>query len=1472
MKQLVMKNFVLLIFILIPLGLSAQFHFANVFPIDSSAINSHGIVVDKFNNVWNAPYLSVLINGNTERINPAYIYDENGVQLDFSPIYGAEIDGEFVRFGPITGVNKGADGNIYVSVHGFRTTAAPTDAAPNPIIGNVWNQTKGYIYVLDATDGSLIERVDVTYMRTETAAHAPNRPAVTEDGYVALSFVFPASPIVILDPSDEWNVLNVITTDKTGFSRKLEITADGRKIFNPNTEPYTEGGAPGHIQVWEADDVFSEYTLGMPLAVGTDPGAIARYPTNPNLLFFSGAGTGNSPYGGSLFEPNRYYGVNINTGAIVSTFDWNYASEGDPYKTPRGLAFSDDGQTAYVTSFTQGPGAIQKFTLEGELNADAVSVRFMVNTATIPDTVRAGDIVQIRGSVKRAGDTEFRELDNYFGKSITWDDRSVKLNSIGGDYWSTSLSMAPGDELRYKLYTAKSVDGEMRDHTGGGWESVDDQFYTVAADAQGTIDVPLIYFNREAPFESRDGQVALFFRVNVGYQVEAELINENSKIGVRGTPSVFQNPEGWSSTNTYLSRVESPSSSKNVFYSGVVYVDESLASTEFEYKFVIENEGGSTLWEGGSNKVNRVGVSDTTLYFRYFNDQRPPLDDLVQANVEFLVNTSNLEYLGLFDPKIDEVSIPASFNGWDSNASIMSYNSQEGVWSKTLSFKELPGTNIDFKYFLIWDQSRYDENSPNYISNLPQYLANLYGWEESGVTGGNHRTYTYSSEPNQVANSRTTFFNSIPPEGIINETVNGAESIPVTFTVDMTDALMYSTPFNPVTDKLYITFETPVFILTQNLILDYRFQLLNEDYKDQIDRVELTAREGQLNMYSLTFDLALPTDNEFGFAITYVKPGDEIVSNSAETTAGRRYYRYIQPSFRTLDGNLIWPDSYEVAPIVWKAPTTLDFETPPDYDQLLSTLPIYVPPVRNEEFDIELTVTDALTNALSIYFGLKEDATSGYDADYDQFAPPSPPSGIFDVRILRDSEAYFKDFQPSSQQDVTWRVKIQPVSNSHPIVLSWDPEDLPEKGELIIRDAVTGNLFSYDMMSGSSVSIGADQAYLTEFIITYSQSRKIQIAKTYRSGWDLVGFPVTSSTRGYRDWFLGAIENSLFGFNGTYQNVSDLDPGKGYWLRFNSQSTVIFEGDPNPAVSFELRPGWNLISGPSESVAVSSIEDSDDIIIPGSIFGFNGSYVNATTIEPGRGYWVRTNQAGTITLQSGTVSKTVELHPSLALSGFDRIEFLSVSEEKPISTLYLNGSIRSPYSAINFELPPVPPVGNVDVRWEDGLYVSESAKAVALVQQGASPLVIKVPELFADEAQSGSNSGLVSIREFVGDQLINQVQIQRGELYTLSGQTNRIEFELQEKVDLPAEFTLDQNYPNPFNPTTTIRFGLPESADVSLEVYTVLGQKVMTLVNENRTAGWHTVSFNGAGLSSGVYVYRIQAGGMVQTRKLMLVK
>lgn len=90
--------------------------------------------------------------------------------------------------------------------------------------------------------------------------------------------------------------------------------------------------------------------------------------------------------------------------------------------------------------------------------------------------------------------------------------------------------------------------------------------------------------------------------------------------------------------------------------------------------------------------------------------------------------------------------------------------------------------------------------------------------------------------------------------------------------------------------------------------------------------------------------------------------------------------------------------------------------------------------------------------------------------------------------------------------------------------------------------------------------------------------------------------------------------------------------------------------------------------------------------------------------------------------------------------------------------------------------------------------------------------------------------------------------------------------------EIPAEFTLNQNYPNPFNPTTIIQFGLPEAGTVQLTVYNMLGQRVAILTNEHKTAGWHEVTLDASGLSSGMYIYRLQAGSEVQVRKMMLIK
>jgi len=102
--------------------------------------------------------------------------------------------------------------------------------------------------------------------------------------------------------------------------------------------------------------------------------------------------------------------------------------------------------------------------------------------------------------------------------------------------------------------------------------------------------------------------------------------------------------------------------------------------------------------------------------------------------------------------------------------------------------------------------------------------------------------------------------------------------------------------------------------------------------------------------------------------------------------------------------------------------------------------------------------------------------------------------------------------------------------------------------------------------------------------------------------------------------------------------------------------------------------------------------------------------------------------------------------------------------------------------------------------------------------------------------------------------------------------------EISLQVEAPREFELRQNYPNPFNPSTIIAFQLPAAAGIRLEVFDMLGRRVTTLLaGETLQAGAHTIPFDGAGLASGLYLYRLSgqtAAGrsFVQAKKMMMVK
>jgi hypothetical protein len=102
-------------------------------------------------------------------------------------------------------------------------------------------------------------------------------------------------------------------------------------------------------------------------------------------------------------------------------------------------------------------------------------------------------------------------------------------------------------------------------------------------------------------------------------------------------------------------------------------------------------------------------------------------------------------------------------------------------------------------------------------------------------------------------------------------------------------------------------------------------------------------------------------------------------------------------------------------------------------------------------------------------------------------------------------------------------------------------------------------------------------------------------------------------------------------------------------------------------------------------------------------------------------------------------------------------------------------------------------------------------------------------------------------------------------LYPTSVEENNEQFVID-------EFNLYQNYPNPFNPSTAISFVLAKAGQTKISVYDMLGREVAILINDHLDAGIHTTLFDGKGLSSGVYVYRIESGSFVMAKQMILLK
>ena len=380
-----------------------------------------------------------------------------------------------------------------------------------------------------------------------------------------------------------------------------------------------------------------------------------------------------------------------------------------------------------------------------------------------------------------------------------------------------------------------------------------------------------------------------------------------------------------------------------------------------------------------------------------------------------------------------------------------------------------------------------------------------------------------------------------------------------------------------------------------------------------------------------------------------------------------------------------------------------------------------------------------------------------------------------------------------------------------------------------------------------------DDTYVQTITLSPLQSVTLEIDND--EGWNLVGLPLEVENSSFVILFPESIEGTLYSFDDGYNLETSLTQGEGYWLRFNNAGSTTITGAPINELTISLSEGWNLVSGISETVSIYSVSDPDEIIVSGTLYGYDGAYVPSEELISGKGYWLRAYEDGEITLTSGALAKTAPRDFSLK----GKANSLTVNG----MDLYF-GVKMSAREKLSYSLPPKPPHGAFDVRFSGDTRIAGENTEIEVMNPYQTITISYDVVLDAGEHM---NWVLTS---------------ESGEEYTLEG-TGAVtipsaeKFVLNREPVIPITFALHQNYPNPFNPITSLRYDLPERSQVTLTIYDLMGREIAQLVNTTQEPGfravqWGATDMHGKPVSAGVYLYQIQAGEFVQTKKMVLLK
>ncbi len=356
-------------------------------------------------------------------------------------------------------------------------------------------------------------------------------------------------------------------------------------------------------------------------------------------------------------------------------------------------------------------------------------------------------------------------------------------------------------------------------------------------------------------------------------------------------------------------------------------------------------------------------------------------------------------------------------------------------------------------------------------------------------------------------------------------------------------------------------------------------------------------------------------------------------------------------------------------------------------------------------------------------------------------------------------------------------------------------------------------------------------------------------------GWNLLGNPFLSAIDwdAASGWTSSNLDNTFYIWSDTANSNT------GAWLSWNGLTGTKRDGIIAPGQGFFVKANAD---SPALSIGEAVKKDTSSVLlkkstVPEIVFTLKGNSISTQSIilfdasaslenDPYDAYQLASFNNTWLSISTASSEEGSKLS----------INALPITFEEEIEIpLYIDGSSLNGEHILSWDLIKLPE--GIEITLID----NDEGTSISLSSNSEYEFLLN------EEVQKSTNQQFSKHKPMPG--LLAKSEDKPRFILQIS-QTKTVVNELAE--DLPTRVALYQNYPNPFNPATTINFEVPRQAKVRLEVFNLLGKKVMTLVDETKIQGRYSARFDARQLASGVYIYRLQVGNVSINRKMTLIK